>query len=300
MINQTKPMERQMTKKAYKEKEKRNEAKKLQTEMLLPKIPKISQSLIKALYKYKIGDECGLRIQANYIDGVNFTSSDAQQLGNYFEYVATGQLPRNNEIPQPKLLKSGAYSTDYERMNKQVENFKNIMGYLNFSIEQTGFKFTNSKYDGTLDILAHDNSIKSKDINKKRIIIDLKSTGLINDKWSEYGWATESIEEKESLMLQAIHYKMLAKWEWGIEDIPFYFLVFSTKNDWEYKIFKINVDETTMAIHLNNLKTIKTYLDFVIKDGFKAKPKYETCRNCELAITCSSFLSHPPINEVTI
>jgi hypothetical protein len=48
--NQTKPkMERQMTKKAYKDKEKRNDAKKLQTEMDLPKIPKISQSLIKAL-----------------------------------------------------------------------------------------------------------------------------------------------------------------------------------------------------------------------------------------------------------
>ena len=58
--------------KKYKEKEKRNEAKKLQTEMNLPKIPKISQSLIKALYKYKIGDECGLRIRfiSEYLNGL--------------------------------------------------------------------------------------------------------------------------------------------------------------------------------------------------------------------------------------
>lgn len=287
-------------KKAYKEKEARNNLKKTQTELDLPKTPKISQSLVKSLYRYKIGDECGLKIHASYIDGVNFPSSDAQQLGNYFEYTATGQLPRDGQIPLPKILKSGAFSTDYDRMNKQVENFKNIMKYLNFSIEQTGYKFTHSKYDGTLDILAHDNNIKSVDNNRKRIIIDLKSTSLINDKWTEFGWANESIEEKDSLMIQAIHYKMLAKYEWGIEDIPFYFFVFSTKNDWEYKLFKINVDETTMEQHIYNLKSVKTYFDSVLAEGFKAKPKYETCRDCPIGITCAYFESFPKIQEITI
>ena len=287
-------------KKAYKEKEKRNNLKKLQTEFDLPKIPKISQSLVKALFKYKMGDECGLRIHAQYIEGINFPSSEAQQLGNYFEYVATGQLPRDKQVPQPKLLKSGAFSTDYERINNQVDNFKNIMKHLNFSIEQTGFKFTHKLYDGTLDILAHDNNIKSKDINKKRIIIDLKSTGLINDKWTEYGWADESIEEKDSLMIQAIHYKMLALYEWGIEDIPFYFFVFSTKNDWEYKLFKVNVDESTMQQHQYNLKSIKIYFDSILKEGFKAIPSYDRCRECPLAITCSEMKSFPSIQEITI
>lgn len=291
---------KKLPKQAYVEKEKRNEMKKNQTELELPKIPKISQSLIKALYKYKLGEECGLRIQASYIEGVNFPSSEAQQLGNYFEYTATGQLPRDNKIPEPKILKSGAFATDYERINKQVENFKNVMQYLNFSIEQTGFKFNHKLYDGTLDILAHDNNINSKDVNKKRIIIDLKSTSLINDKWSEFGWSNESIEEKDSLMIQAIHYKLLALYEWGIEDIPFYFFVFSTKNDWEYKLFKINVDETTMSQHIVNLKSVKTYLDSILKEGFKANPKYETCKNCELAITCSKYQAFPTIQEISI
>ena len=48
---------RKLTKKQYKEKEKRNEAKKLQTELPLPKIPKLSQSLVKSLYNYKIGNK---------------------------------------------------------------------------------------------------------------------------------------------------------------------------------------------------------------------------------------------------
>lgn len=285
---------------AFKEREKRNELKKKQTELELPKTPKISQSLVKALYKYKTGNECGLKIQASYIDGMNFPSSEAQHLGNYFEYIATGQLPRGGEIPEPKVLKSGALATDFERMNKQAENFKNIMKYLHFSIEQTGYKFTHKLYDGTLDILAHDNSIKTADLNKKRIIIDLKTTSLINDKWSEFGWADEAIEEKDSLMIQAIHYKMLAKYEWGIDDIPFYFFVFSSKNDWEYKIFKINVDESTMQQHLLSLKQVKIYFDQVLASGFKAIPKYEVCRDCPLSMTCKFFQSFPSIQEISI
>ena len=111
-------------------------------------------------------------------------------------------------------------------MNKQKENFDRIMKSYNLEIEKTGFAFTNPKYSGIADIIALDNNVKSKDVNKKRVIIDLKTSGLINDKWSPYGWANESIEEKWDLLIQAVHYKMLAKYEWGIEDIPFYFMVF--------------------------------------------------------------------------
>jgi hypothetical protein len=291
---------RKMTKKAFKDKEKRNEAKKSQTELLLPKIPKLSQSLVKALYKYKLKEECGLRIHASYIDGINFPSTEAQELGNYFEYKATGQLPRDGHTPQPILLKNGNPPIDYARMDIQVENFKTIMKRLNFTIEQTGFAFTNPLYAGITDIIAHDNNIKSRDKNKKRIIIDLKSSGLINDKWSPYGWADESIEEKWDLLIQAIHYKMLAKYEWGIEDIPFYFFVFSTKNEWEYKMFKVNVDADTMQQHYFNLKNIKIFLDETLKSGFVAHPKYNVCRTCPLSMTCKSSVDIPEIQQVFI
>lgn len=293
--------ERKMTKKAYAQIEKRNEAKKKQTELVLPKIPKLSQSLVKALYKYKMKEECGLRIHASYIDGINFPSTDAQELGNYFEFIATGQLPRDNHTPTPKVLKNGNFSLEYERMNKQVENFKNAMSRMNFEIEQTGFKFTNPKYDGIADIIALDKNIKTKVKNKQRVIIDTKTSALINDKWSPYGWAEESIEEKWDLTIQAIHYKMLARYEWGVEDVPFYFFVFSTKNDWEYKLYKINVDEDTMQQHFINLKNIKVYLDDILNgNGFQAYPTYARCRECPLQITCKSFMDTPQVIEVCI
>ena len=290
----------QMTKKAYKEKEKRNKAKKSQTELNLPKIPKLSQSLIKQLYKYKMQDECGLKIEAQYINGVQFPSTDVQELGNYFEYIATGQLPRDKHTPVAKTLKSGKLSTDYARIESQKINFLNIMKVLKFEVEHTGFEFTNPKYSGIADIIALDKNIKTKDKYKNRIIIDLKTSGLLNDKWSEYGWHDDSIEEKWDLLVQAVHYKMLAKYEWGIEDIPFYFMVFSNKNDWEYKIFQINVDEATKKQHYNNLSNIKMFLDDTLKKGWNAYPDYRRCKDCPLAITCKSFIDVPKVQQVYI
>lgn len=293
-------MTQKIPKKAYKQKEKRNEAKKRQTALDLPSIPKLSQSLIKSLFKYKMDEECGLLIYASYFENINFPSSEAQELGNYFEYKATGQLPRDNHTPQAKLLKNGNPSLPYARMDKQVENFQYLMKRLNFDIEQTGFSFTNPKYSGIADIIGIDKNIKSKDVYKKRIIIDLKTSGLLNDKWSEFGWADESIEQKDNLLIQAIHYKILAKYEWGIDDIPFYFMVFSTKNDWEYKVFKINVDEVTYQQHYANLLNAKKYLDEQIEKGFMAKPSLERCHTCPIKETCLQSADIPSIQEVYI
>lgn len=284
---------RKLTKKQFKEKEKRNEAKKQQIELALPKIPKLSQSLVKALYNYKTHKECGLKIEKQYVEGVNFPSTEVQELGNYFEYICTGALPRDKHIPEPKLLKSGSMTIGYERMHKQKENFERMMEHYKFKIEKTGFSFTNPKFSGVADVIALNE-------DKQRVIIDIKTTGLINDKWSEYGWADESIEEKWNLNVQAVHYKMLAKYEWGIEDIPFYFMVFSNKNENECKIFEIIVDEDTRWQHYQNLKNIKIYLDDILKNGWEAKPELMRCKKCPLEASCLYAVNVPNLQKIYI
>jgi hypothetical protein len=290
-------------KKAYKQKEKINNLKKAQATLDLNNVtPKLSQSLVKELYKYKLKEECGLRIEAKYLTkSVVFPYSEFKKLGNYLKYKATGQLPLDGHTPEPILLKTGKSSLDYIRMDSQVDNFKRIMKRMNFSIEQTGFTFTNPKYSGIADIIAHDNNIKSKDVMKKRIIIELKHSGLWNYKLNFWDATDESNAEKDELLIQAIHYKLLAKYEWGIEDIPFYFMVFSNKNDWEYKIFKVNVDEATLQQHYNNLLNIKKFLDDTMRNGWIPYPKYAVCRQCPLAISiCNHAIDVPTIQEVFI
>ena len=293
-------IKKKLTKKQFKDKEKKNEAKKQQTELALPKIPKLSDNLVKSLFAYKNDEECGLKIEASYINGINFASNDVQELENYFEYICTNQLPIDGHTPIPKLLKTGNKSLSYIRMDKQKENYKNIMKSYNWEVEKTGFAFTNPKYSGIADIIALDKNIKSKDKNKQRIIIDIKTSGLLNDKFSKWGWHNDSIEEKWDLLLQAIHYKMLAKFEFGIEDIPFYFMVFSNKNDYECKIFQINIDEATRYQHFQNLENIKKYLDKCIKEGFKAKPTLLRCNVCPMTKSCLYQLEVPAIQKVYV
>ncbi len=253
---------------------------------------KISQSLMKTLYKYKIKEECGLVLKAKYIDGKSFPSSPAMELGNYFEYICTGALTRDGRTPEAETLKSGKLTTAYERINKQKETFDAIMKEYDLEIKHKGYVFQKSKYSGIADIIAYDK------INKRNVIIDIKTSGLINDKWSNYGWHEDSIENKDELLIQAVHYKMLYEEEFGEENVPFFFFVFSTQNDWECKVYEIEVSENTIYTHKLNLTNAEAFFEAENKNGWEAYPSYEKCRNCFLKSDCQSALNVPESKKV--
>jgi len=295
-------MKPNIPKKHFKEKEKRNEAKKSQTILSLNNVvPKISQSLVKELSRYAREEKCGLVLEDEFISKEYIHSaSDSKKVHDYFIYKVTGKLPLNGLEPYPIVTKTGKLSVDYERINAQIENLQLLLNRLNFSIEYNAFVFTNPKFGGTADLVVSNNNLKTKDIMKKRAIVSLKTSSLLNDERSDLGWGNVSIQDKEELMLEAIHVKLLAKYEWGIENIPFYYFVFSNKNEWEYKIFKIDVDELKLQSHYQNLLSAKKFLDETIKNGWKAHPKYSVCRTCSLTNVCKSFKDIPEIVSVSI
>jgi hypothetical protein len=274
--------------KAYKEKEKRNEALKAQGLLELDNLtPKLSYSLIKDLFRYKMKEKCGLLIEAEY---VSKTINSSYDLEKYFDYKTLGSI-------EPIDLKQNA---ETKRLDSQSENFHKIMKRLNFGIEKTKFAFSNPKFDGIVDVLAHDNNIKTKVPNKKRIIIQVKLTSFINEYSHTFGWNEEFIYAKDEILIEAIHLKLLAKYEWGIEDIPFYFMVFSKKNDWEYKLFKVSVSQERLQEHYNNLLTIQKFLDQTMISGWNPYPKYDECRNCVLSTNCKHFVDVPSVFEVNL
>ena len=274
--------------KAYKEKEKRNEALKAQGLLDLDNLtPKLSYSLIKDLFRYKMKEKCGLLIEAEYVSKIINPSAD---LDKYFEYKTLGSIELID-------LKQNA---ETKRLDSQSENFNKIMKRLNFGIEKTKFSFSNPKFDGIVDVLAHDNNIKTKVPNKKRIIIQVKLTSFINEYSHTFGWDEEFIYDKDEILIEAIHLKLLAKYEWGIEDIPFYFMVFSKKNDWEYKLFKVSVSQERLQEHYNNLLTIQKFLDQTMISGWNPYPKYDECRNCVLSTNCKHFVDVPSVFEVNL
>ena len=251
---------------------------------------KMSQSLIKILHEYKQGLECGALVKAKYVDGLVTPSTELQELGNYFEYLCTGSLARDGHIPQPTILKNGNLSVGYERMTKQKENFDKIIKHYGFEVLEIDYNFAHDTFSGIADIIALKDG--------KKCIIDIKTTSLIDDKWTDYGWSSESIEQKDKLHIQAVHYKMLAMKEWGVSDVPFYFFVFSNRNEIDCLVYEVQVDEDAFFRHEQNMINGLKFFNKELVNGFKTYPSVKKCNNCPLKDSCKDFTDIPKIETI--
>ena len=260
-------------------------------------VPKISQSLIKAYQNYNTGEECGLFFKARYIDKdpeAFVPMTDVMRLGVYFEYLATGALPRDGVVPEPdKVYKGKAnekMSADYERANQSAERFKKIIEKYGITIKQIGMLLDDGECNGIIDIYA--------DWHGRDVFIDLKYTSLIDDKWSELGWNIDSLNEKNKLMVQGVHYKMLAKNVLNIDDIPFYYFVFSSKDPDNIRIIEQAVDEATAAAHIVSISTLQQNLEYNFRFGFNAYPSIQKCSKCPINHKCEKAIDYPLIDQI--
>ena len=261
------------------------------------KLPKISQSLMKNYVDYLNGKECGLFFKANYIDKdpeAQRPPSDAMKIGIYFEYLCTGALPRNGVIPEPEMVYKGKPnekpSSAYEKAIESASVFKRIITHYNIKIKNIGLKLEHEGKNGIIDIHA--------EWDGKDVLIDLKYSGLIDDKWSDMGWDLESLHMKDSLMIQGVHYKLLAEKCMGIKDIPFYYFVFSSTDPNNVKIIKQEVDESKMASHIVAIQNISQKLSDNIQYGFNPMPSMAKCSKCPIAHKCDSAVDYPLIDEI--
>ena len=256
----------------------------------------ISQSFLKEYAEYKSGDTCGLQVKAKYIDGIKFPSSDAMEYGNAFEYLATGSIPRDGHIPQIEKVyvgtKKEGISAQYQRIIQSAELFKNIIKHYEIEIIDTGRVVTEDGMTGIMDIVAK--------WDDRVCIIDTKYSGLIDDRWSEFGWNLDMLPERHNLLLQPVQYKIILSKELGCDpdDIDFYFFVFSSKEVMDVKLIKVNVHELTIANHLSTVEWVKTELQKPIDKIFKAKPNLKRCFECPIKDDCKFKVEVPNIDEI--
>lgn len=254
-------------------------------------IVKISQSMMKSYVDYLDGKECGLLFKGKYIDkNVETTPSPAMKEGIYFEYLCTGGLPRNGIPPEPEKTVKGFLTTPYERAKQAAELFKKVFAHYDITIKKIGYVISTEDMTGIIDIYA--------EWDGEDCIIDLKYSGLIDDKWNELGWDIESLPMKDSLMIQGVHYKLLAQEALGIADIPFYYFIFNSKDPYDMKIVRQNIDKDKLYFHKSNVQKMKASIEKDLVSGFKAMPDYRTCKDCPLFSTCPSRAEYPLITEV--
>ena len=256
------------------------------------KLPvKISQSLMKAHREYTNGQSCGLLFKAKYIDkSVQSYPTDAMKEGIYFEYLCTGALPRSGETPEPERTTKGDFTAPYKRIQQSSMLFKKIFSHYNIKILEKGFDLSDDEHSGVIDIIA--------EWDGKVVIIDLKYSGLIDDKWSPMGWLEEALPEKHGLMMQGVHYKMLANDILGIEDVPFFYFVFNSKDPTDVKIIRQNIDPDKMFFHKADIQRCKDQLEKDLYNGFNALPDYRVCKDCPLFDTCEQKAPMPLVIDV--
>lgn len=257
---------------------------------------KISQSFLKEYASYKAGESCGLQVKAKYVDGVKFPSSNAMEYGNAFEYLATGSIPRDGHIPEMEMVYVGtkreSISAQYQKIIQSAELFKKIVKAYEIEIIDIGKVCTEDGMTGIMDIIAK--------WDDRICIIDTKYSGLIDDKWSQFGWNIDALPEKHNLMIQSVHYKILLSKELNCDfnDIDFYFFVFSSQNVHDVKLIKVHTDENTFATHLSTVEWMKSELKKPVEQIFKAKPSIKRCFECPISDNCTSKVEIPFIDEI--
>ncbi len=191
----------------------------------------MSQSFIKKLLEVIEGDLCGkrfyeTRIARNYEE----STGDAATLGHRFEYLVTGEQPAHGEkdVAGPLLTSRGKPSAEEIRIAKNAEVAREVLADLSadYCYNEAGTRLKFKCVEGTTDVLCY--PIETPGASQSARVIDLKYSGLIYDKWHRWGWVR--IHEKESHMIQAKHYTLLARLLFGSAvEIDFFFLVFNSK-----------------------------------------------------------------------
>lgn len=256
----------------------------------------INQSMIKDLIKYQKGELCGLIFQNKWILQQFGKGTKSNNLGHYFEYLCTGALSKGEtEPPKPEYSKNGKLATEYEIAKSQSKYFHELKSKFGFELVTAGEKIiADKKWIGTLDIKASWKSVfekyphlKSDKNSKHYVIIDLKYSGLLEDKYNPLGWHIDSLPRKQKTMLQAKHYKFLFWKEYGFNP-PFFFFVFDSKTIGNAKLIYVDIDTEDLIEYEKFLFKAKQYLQMVLdsEQGFKAIPKYESCVKCSFNKLC--------------
>lgn len=262
----------------------------------------VSPSLIKDYWAYREKEFCGLVFEEQWITKdmpvVPYEElPEAILIGFRFEYLATGALPRRRDEPPGELLTpTGKRSTKNDHIDSQVSLFKRTMSRYKVKINQTSFKM---ELDRGNYIMKSYQDIFGE-INGRPVFIDLKTTGMLDNKWEDTGWGLERLHEKKKLMIQPAFAKISAREVLHIEDIDYYFYVASSTNGEDARFIKVDMSQRKIAEYEDMIEDVGVSV-FVEKElQFTPFPDYKKCMTCPLAEKCRYYMDTPAIIKLNL
>lgn len=235
----------------------------------------ISNSMLQAYLDCQKNKACFYEFYHRYVlKDYTPEPTPAMLLGIWFEYMCTGALPRSGVVPEPVTLKNGNLSADYNRMLYHIDKFKKIVDNYNIKIQEIGKEIIVDRIKGILDIWCEIDGIPT--------IIDLKTSAQIGNKWDDYGWDDKNFSYSTHVLQPAI-YKYLIYKSLDIYDVPFYYLVFSTKNTdilfWEVEY--LDFDETCEKVE-QLADDLDKFIQNADEKDYLPICDYKICTNCQM------------------
>ncbi len=244
----------------------------------------ISKSFLIEFLEYKQGNACGHLLNEMYVKhSIRSEPTKATLGGHYFEqkcidYTSGDPDEFNEKLKDVGLITSkGEKSAELKRIDQQVQAFIAQMQQIPLEIDSVGDKIQWDDYKAVLDILGT--------YDGRKAVVDLKLTGMFDNKWEPYGWYLDTLEDKWKLMIQA----KLTKWMWiqkYDEEIDFYFWVFSKTDKLQQRLIKVDVSEESMVLFTRQLLDVKQEIYESFTGGFQAMPEYNRCMQCPLKGNC--------------
>jgi CRISPR/Cas system-associated exonuclease Cas4 (RecB family) len=210
-----------------------------------------------------------------YIDGHETPPSDAQLLGQVFEYKLTGQKTLHGVTPELPKLKNGGAGADERMLDERVEAVRAVLAHHNIVVKETGIALKAEGMTGHLDARV--------EVSGQPAIMDVKFTETKeNDKW--FGWA--DLDKLD--LLQPATYVELGMHIWG-KYLPFYYLVVG--KTW-MRLIKIVLTTDDIAEMKSRFKAVRTALE---NETFEPTPTWSNCKGCKLAGVCQHAVKMPEI-----
>jgi len=260
----------------------------------------LSQSLVKRYWDYKLGKYCGERLKLVDIDKkFEDEPSELMRLGHWFEYQCTGQRLRDGSEPQRPVTGSGKPTAKTLYIEQQAERFGKLIEAEQIDIQATGEVLIHKvpelgfRLKGVLDVRAI--------IDSRMSMLDIKSTGLLNDEWKDMGWNINTFNMRDKLTIQVVAYKYLAWKVWDIRDMPFYFALHSNANaiDSDYWEVKIKDFDVAMSHFADTLAGVAEGINADTEFGFTPHPTVKDCEKCPVN-PCVFRIETPKKKIVTI
>lgn len=265
----------------------------------------ISQSIIKDVREYQKKNLCGYVLHSKYVSKTyprNGNDSPAKALGRYFEYILSGSLGIDGVVPEAeykktalkgiksartpelaelkkKALKVSDMTKPYQLAHKNAERVKAYFVKMKIEIVKVNVRIENEEEGlvGNIDIIAR--------YKGRLIVIDVKYSGLIDDKYNELGWQWTPAQ-KRFHGIQAIQYHKLTGYE-------FYFLVVSNTNEIDILFDAIFIGTWEKEQHNEDVLRARKELKFITEFGAVPYPEFNRCAKCAIAEGCALRVDVP-------